>query len=88
MNERIRLGILSALVVRSPIGFGELEQMLSATDGNLSVHARKLEEAGFIACEKSFKERRPFTEYALTTKGPCRIRSVSRPHGSDHRDDA
>lgn len=69
VNERVRLGILSALAVSPHMSFGELKQTLGVTDGNLSVHARKLEEAAFISCEKSFKDRRPLTEYTLTAKG-------------------
>ena len=69
VNERVRLGILSALAVNSSLSFAELKQTLGVTDGNLSVHARKLEEATFIRCDKSFKDRRPHTEYALTSKG-------------------
>ena len=69
VNERVRLGILSALAVNSSMSFAELKQTLGVTDGNLSVHARKLEEATFIRSEKSFKDRRPLTEYALTSKG-------------------
>jgi len=69
VNERVRLGMLSALAVRSPMSFAQLKETLGVTDGNLSVHARKLEEAEFIACRKSFRDRRPYTEYALTTKG-------------------
>jgi DNA-binding MarR family transcriptional regulator len=69
VNERVRLGILSALAVNASMSFAELKQTLGVTDGNLSVHARKLEEATFIRCEKSFKDRRPLTQYALTSKG-------------------
>jgi len=69
VNERVRLGILSALAVNASMSFAELKQTLGVTDGNLSVHARKLEEALFVRCEKSFKDRRPLTEYALTNKG-------------------
>ncbi len=69
VNERVRLGILSALAVSSPMSFGQLKATLEVTDGNLSVHTRKLEEAGFIACRKSFRDRRPLTEYSLTAKG-------------------
>ena len=59
IHERIRLGILSALAVNDPISFNDLKKLLKTTDGNLSVHARKLEEAGYIACTKSFSGRVP-----------------------------
>src|SRR5262245_5277943 len=58
VNERVRLGILSALAVTEYLSFADLKQTLGVTDGNLSIHARKLEEAEFIACEKSFQDRR------------------------------
>jgi len=67
--ERIRLGILSALAVTVRLSFSELRRLLETTDGNLSVHARKLEEAGYVSCAKSFEGRVPKTEYQLTTKG-------------------
>jgi DNA-binding MarR family transcriptional regulator len=67
--ERIRLGILSALSVNSSMSFVELKELLKTTDGNLSKHARKLEDAGYISCNKGFSERVPRTEYSLTTKG-------------------
>jgi DNA-binding HxlR family transcriptional regulator len=69
IHERMRLGIVSALAVNDSLSFNELKTMLGATDGNLSVHARKLEEAGYIACEKSFQGRIPRTEYRLTPRG-------------------
>lgn len=69
VNERVRLGILSALVVTQYLSFADLKQTLGVTDGNLSIHARKLEDAQFIACEKTFQDRRPLTQYALTPKG-------------------
>lgn len=69
IHERTRLGILSALVVNRSLTFKELKQFLGATDGNLSVHARKLEEAGYISCLKSFSGRLPKTEYRLTAAG-------------------
>lgn len=69
IHERTRLGILSALVVNRSLSFKELKQLLGATDGNLSVHARKLEEAGFVSCKKSFSGRLPKTEYRLTPAG-------------------
>lgn len=67
--ERIRLGIMSALSVNNSMSFGELKELLKASDGNLSTHARKLEEAGYIVCKKRFSERVPRTEYAMTGKG-------------------
>ena len=69
IHERIRLGIVSALAANSSLTFNELKKLLRTTDGNLSVHARKLEEAGYIACSKSFQGRMPKTEYALTDMG-------------------
>ena len=69
VNERVRLGILSALAVTEFLSFADLKQTLGVTDGNLSIHARKLEEAQFIACEKKFQDRRPLTQYTLTPKG-------------------
>lgn len=70
IHERIRLGIVSALAAaKSPLTFNDLKSFLETTDGNLSVHARKLEEAKYIACVKSFDGRVPRTEYSLTTSG-------------------
>jgi DNA-binding HxlR family transcriptional regulator len=69
VHERLRLGILSALSVNQSLTFNELKRLLETTDGNLSVHARKLEEAGYIACTKSFEGRMPRTEYRLTAAG-------------------
>jgi len=69
IHERLRLGIVSALAVSDSLTFTELREMLGATDGNLSVHARKLEEAGYIDCTKAFVERVPRTEFALTIRG-------------------
>ena len=69
IHERIRLGIVSALAVNDALSFNELKSMLRATDGNLSVHARKLEEAAYVVCEKSFDGRVPKTEYRLTAAG-------------------
>ncbi len=69
IHERLRLGILSALSVNSSLTFNELKKLLDTTDGNLSVHARKLEEAGYIACAKSFEGRMPRTDYRLTAAG-------------------
>ena len=69
IHERLRLGILSALAVNTSLTFNDLKKLLSTSDGNLSVHARKLEEAEYIACEKSFEGRVPKTEYRLTAAG-------------------
>jgi DNA-binding HxlR family transcriptional regulator len=69
IHERTRLAIVSALAVNSSLTFNELKHLLHATDGNLSVHARKLEDAGYVACTKSFAERMPRTEYRLTPSG-------------------
>lgn len=69
IHERIRLGIISALAANSSLSFNDLKRLLKTTDGNLSVHARKLEDAGYIACTKSFEGRMPKTEYALTAAG-------------------
>lgn len=69
IHERMRLGIVSALAVNDGLSFNELKAMLRATDGNLSVHARKLEEAGYIECKKSFDGRIPRTDYRLTDLG-------------------
>ena len=69
IHERLRLGILSALAVNESLTFNELKKLLDTTDGNLSVHARKLEGAQYIACTKSFENRLPKTEYRLTPVG-------------------
>jgi DNA-binding HxlR family transcriptional regulator len=69
IHERVRLGIVSALAVNRSLTFNELKAMLKTTDGNLSVHARKLEEADYIVCAKSFDGRLPKTEYRLTAAG-------------------
>ena len=69
IHERIRLGIVSALAVNKSVTFNELKKLLQTTDGNVSVHARKLEEANYIACTKSFEGRMPKTEYRLTDAG-------------------
>jgi DNA-binding HxlR family transcriptional regulator len=69
IHERMRLGIVSALAVNDSLTFNELKALLRTTDGNLSVHARKLEEAAYIACTKSFDGRLPKTEYRLTVAG-------------------
>ena len=69
IHERIRLAIVSALAVTPSLTFNELKQILGTTDGNVSVHARKLEDAGYIECRKSFLGRVPRTEYALSQAG-------------------
>ena len=69
IHERLRLGIISALAANESMTFSELKSLLNTTDGNLSVHARKLEEAGYISCSKYFEGRLPKTEYKLTTAG-------------------
>ncbi len=66
---RVRLGILSALAVNQPLSFNDLKTLFEVTDGNLSAHARKLEDAGYITCRKTFEARRPKSEYRLTTTG-------------------
>ena len=69
IHERVRLAIVSALAVNEALTFNELKELLGTTDGNLSVHARKLEEAGYLECLKSFAGRVPRTEYRLTALG-------------------
>lgn len=69
IHERVRLAIVSALAVRESLTFNELKSLLKTTDGNLSVHARKLEDADYVACVKSFEGRVPKTEYRLTAQG-------------------
>jgi DNA-binding MarR family transcriptional regulator len=69
IHERLRLGILSALAVNQSLSFNDLKQLLGTTDGNLSVHARKLEDAGYVRCDKSFDGRTPRTTYQLTSSG-------------------
>ena len=69
IHERVRLGILSALAATDALSFNDLKQLLQTTDGNLSVHARKLEEANYIACTKSFEGRVPKTQYSITSSG-------------------
>lgn len=69
IHERVRLGIVSALAASPSLTFNELREILQLTDGNLSVHARKLEDAGYLSCTKSFQGRVPRTEYALTPEG-------------------
>ena len=69
IHERVRLGIVSALAVNDSLSFNELKALLKTTDGNLSVHARKLEDASYVTCTKSFEGRIPKTEYRLTGAG-------------------
>ena len=69
IHERLRLGILSALAVNDGLSFNDLKKLMQTTDGNLSVHARKLEEANYITCTKSFAGRVPRTDYAITATG-------------------
>lgn len=69
IHERMRLGIVSALAANDKLSFTELKRLLATTDGNISVHARKLEDAGYLTCEKSFSGRTPLTEYKLTAAG-------------------
>ncbi len=73
IHERLRLGIVSALAVNATLTFNELKEALGATDGNLSAHARKLEEAGYMVCDKSFVGRVPRSEYSLTDLGRDRF---------------
>ena len=69
VHERLRLGIVAALAVNDSLSFNELKKLMQTTDGNLSVHARKLEEAGYVTCTKSFDHRVPRTDYRLTSTG-------------------
>src|SRR5262249_45399955 len=69
IHERMRLAIVSALAANEELSFNELKALLQATDGNLSVHARKLEDAGYVACTKSFEKRMPKSTYRLTAEG-------------------
>lgn len=69
IHERMRLGIISSLAANEKLSFAELKGILNTTDGNISVHARKLEEAGYVTCEKSFRGRMPLTEYKITRAG-------------------
>lgn len=69
IHERMRLGIISALAANERLSFSELRDLLNTTDGNVSVHARKLEDAGYLSCKKSFRGRKPLTEYRITARG-------------------
>ena len=79
IHERVRLAIVSALAVNRSMSFNELKSALDVTDGNLSVHARKLEDAGYLTCTKTFEDRVPHTRYSLTDKGRLALR-----HYLDH----
>jgi DNA-binding HxlR family transcriptional regulator len=69
LHHRMRLGMVSALAAADALGFNELKTLLQTSDGNLSVHARRLEDAGYVTCTKTFENRRPHTDYRLTTRG-------------------
>ena len=88
IHERIRLGIVSALATNDSLSFNDLKRVLKTTDGNLSVHARKLEEAQYISCVKFFEGRVPRTEYRLTATGRKRFGGVSRSDGRVDSSDA
>ena len=75
IHERMRLGIVSALAANESLTFNDLKSLMDTTDGNLSVHARKLEDGGYIACTKSFEGRLPKTEYKLTAAGKQALES-------------
>ena len=75
IHERLRLGIVSALTINDSLSFNDLRRLLKTTDGNLSVHARKLEEARYITCNKFFEGRIPRTDYRLT---PCGRRALEK----------
>jgi DNA-binding MarR family transcriptional regulator len=75
IHERVRLGIVSALAVNGTLSFTDLREILNTTDGNLSAHARRLEEAGYLECTKSFEGRMPRTEYALTARGRRKLQA-------------
>lgn len=73
IHERMRLGIISALAANESLSFSELKKLLQTTDGNISVHARKLEDAGYIECTKTFKDRMPLTEFRITKSGKAAL---------------
>lgn len=75
IHERVRLGIVSALAVNGSLPFTDLRDLLGTTDGNLSAHARRLEDAGYVLCSKSFEGRTPRTEYELTRAGRAALRA-------------
>jgi len=86
IHQRTRLAIVSALAVNDVLSFNELKQSLGVSDGNLSVHTRKLEDAGYLGCRKSFAGRVPLTVPSLG-QGPPRLGTLSQPHGGlDQRD--
>ncbi len=78
VHEPVRLAILSGLAAAGAMSFSDLKRLLKITDGNLSVHARKLEEAGLVTCTKSFAGRQPHTEFALTGEGRKRLEKYLR----------
>ena len=82
IHERMRLGIISALAANKKLSFTELKDLLNTSDGNISVHARKLEDAGYVNQEKSFRGRVPLTEYKITTRRPKSVGAISRSYGS------
>jgi DNA-binding HxlR family transcriptional regulator len=69
LHHRMRLGLVSALAAAEALSFNDLKALLQTSDGNLSVHARRLEDAGYVACAKTFENRRPRTDYRLTARG-------------------
>jgi len=69
MHQRVRLGVSAALAAEETLTFSDLKRLLDVTDGNLAVHLRKLEDAGYVSCQKSFRRRRPVTRYRLTPGG-------------------
>ena len=69
LHHRMRLGLISALAAAESLSFNDLKALLQTSDGNLSVHARKLEDAGYVTCSKTFENRRPRTDYSLTARG-------------------
>ena len=75
IHERVRLGIVSALAVNGSLQFTDLRDLLGLTDGNLSAHARRLEDAGYVLCHKSFEGRTPRTEFELTAEGRAALES-------------
>ena len=81
IHERMRLGIVGALAANEHLTFLELKKLLNTTDGNVSVHARKLEEAGYISCTKLFDGRVPRTEYRLTAAGRQALEKIPESHG-------
>jgi DNA-binding transcriptional ArsR family regulator len=74
IHERTRLAIVSSLAVTDRLSFSELKALLDITDGNLSIHARKLEDAGYVQCEKTFEGRMPKTVYTLTSEGRAALK--------------